>query len=253
MTNICSMERKDYFSDQSKAYAAFRPTYPPQLYEFIFQHLKNRSCAWDCATGNGQVAFYLARHFETVYATDISQSQLDHAFTAPNIFYSVCPAEKVPFDDHKFDLITVAQAMHWLNADAFYREARRTARPGGLLAIWGYALLTIDRVIDDLFMDFYTNTTGPYWDDARRLVENRYRDIPFPFKRIPCPQLAIKVKWTSEQFAGYLTSWSATQRYIRMHGENPVDAFHETLRPVWKAGVTKEVTFPVFMKLGRMD
>ena len=49
------MERKDYFSSQSKAYATFRPSYPDELYEFIFRHLKNRTTAWDCATGNGQV------------------------------------------------------------------------------------------------------------------------------------------------------------------------------------------------------
>ncbi len=245
------MERKDYFSLQSKAYAAFRPTYPRRLYQFIFKHLQGRTCAWDCATGNGQVAQYLAKYFEKVYATDISQAQLAEAVHAKNIFYSVAPAEKTSFAAHQFDLITVAQALHWFNLDQFYEEVRRTAKQGGLLAVWGYALLTIDNVIDDLFMDFYVNTTGPYWDEARKLVENEYRDVPFPFERIPGPELTIKVKWTVDQFAGYLNSWSAVQKYIRMHGANPVESFTETLRSVWKPGVVKEVTFPLFLKVGR--
>ena len=244
------MERKDFFSRQSKTYAAFRPTYPRELYDFIFHHVRGRNAAWDCATGNGQVARYLSPHFTEVYATDISQSQIDEAFMAENIFYSLSPAEKTSFPDHGFDLITVGQALHWFNFDEFYREVRRTATRNGLLAVWGYALLTVDPVIDDLFLDFYKNTTGPYWDKARHLVENEYRDIPFPFKQIACPQLTIKATWTLDQFAGYLNSWSAIQNYIRMHGNNPVGAFTEKLRSVWKAETVREVTFPIFMKLG---
>ena len=99
-------------------------------------------------------------------------------------------------------------------------------------------------------MDFYTNTTGPYWDKARQLVENQYRDIPFPFKDIACPRLTINVSWTLEQFAGYLKSWSAIQNYVRQRGHNPVDAFADTLKSVWKTGTAREVTFPIFMKLG---
>ncbi|HEX8040889.1 MAG TPA: class I SAM-dependent methyltransferase [Chryseosolibacter sp.] len=247
------MERKDYFSSQSKAYAAFRPTYPAGLYKFIFKHLQGRSCAWDCATGNGQVARYLARHFENVYATDISQAQLEEAFRAKNIFYSVAPAEKTSFPAGQFDLITVAQALHWFNLDQFYQEVRRTGKPGGLLAVWGYALLAVDAVVDDLFIDFYVNTTGPYWDEARRLVENQYRDVPFPFERIPSPEFTLKVKWNVDQFCGYLNSWSAIHKYISMHGTNPVESFSETLKSVWKPGVVKEVTFPIFLKLGRIS
>lgn len=246
------MERKDYFSTQSKVYAAFRPAYPPALYEFIFKHLKNRSCAWDCATGNGQVAQYLANHFDTVYATDISQQQIDQAFLAKNILYLVSPAEQTVFREHQFDLITVAQALHWFDMDAFYKEVRRTAKDGGLLAVWGYTLLGIEPAVDKLFIDFYKNTTGPYWDSARKLVENEYRDISFPFESLPCPEFTIKVKWTLDQFGGYLNSWSAVQKYKKVHGINPVDQFINTLKNFWKKGDLKVVTFPVFMKLGKI-
>lgn len=129
---------KDFFSGHSKIYAAFRPTYPEELYQFIFKHLKHKTKAWDCATGNGQVAQYLSKHFDNVYATDMSQQQLDHAFPAPNIHYSVCKAEKTLFEDQQFDLITVGQALHWLELDSFYKEVKRTGKPGSLLAVWGY-------------------------------------------------------------------------------------------------------------------
>jgi ubiquinone/menaquinone biosynthesis C-methylase UbiE len=244
---------KDYFSRQSQAYAAFRPTYPEELYQFIFKHLKRKSTAWDCATGNGQVARYLASHFDSVYATDISRQQLAHAPPSEKIVYSVCPAERTSFENQQFDLITVAQALHWFKLDEFYKEVKRTSRPGGLLAVWGYALLTVEPAIDELFMDFYKVKIGPYWDPARRLVENHYRDVPFPFEEINSPRFNIVLRWTAEEFGGYLNSWSATQKYISKEGENPVNAFMETLRPLWKQNEVKAVTFPLFMKLGRTD
>lgn len=246
------MEKKDYFSRQSKQYAAFRPTYPEALFQFIFRHLNKRSSAWDCATGNGQVARHLAGHFDQVYATDISRQQLDQAFRARNIQYSVASAEHTTFPDHHFDLIAVGQALHWFNLPEFYKEVTRTAVPGGLLAVWGYALLSVNEEIDELFMDFYKDKTGPYWDAARKLVDNHYRDIPFPFDEIPCPDLEFSVEWTSGQFAGYLNSWSAVQRYIGEHGSNPVDPFMLTLQQVWPAGEVRTVTFPVFFRMGRV-
>lgn len=246
------MERKHYFTRQAKAYAAFRPDYPGELYDFIFSHLRGRSCAWDCATGNGQVAKCLAMHVDKVLATDISQEQLDNAVLAPNITYSLSRAEKTQFQDHQFDLITVGQALHWFEAADFYAEVRRTGRPDGLLAVWGYAQLTVEPEIDNLFLDFYHNVVGPYWDDRRKLVENHYRDIPFPFKQLACPEFFIKVNWTIEQFTGYLSSWSATQKYILSLGNDPVQGFYEDLRSVWRPGEAKLVKFPVFMKAGRI-
>jgi SAM-dependent methyltransferase len=246
------MKKKDYFSDQSKAYAAFRPTYPEDLYQFIFKHLTNRSCAWDCATGNGQVATYLSRFFDVVYATDISRQQLKHAVPGKNIYYSLAAAEDPGFEKNKFDLIAVAQAMHWFDLPSFYKEVDRLTRPGGLLAVWGYALLSIDARIDELFLDFYHNTVGPFWDEARKLVENHYRDMAFPFDQIPCPDFQMSFLWTPDQFKGYLSSWSATQKYIQVRGVDPLQDFNKELIKFWKPGESKQVTFPLFMKLGRI-
>lgn len=145
------MQRKDYFSSQAKTYAAFRPTYPESLYQFVFTYLNGRHAAWDCATGNGQVAQRLSRDFSSVYATDISEAQLDNAYKASNIFYSIAGAENTAFADRQFDLITVAQALHWFDLPMFYDEVRRTLKDGGLLAVWGYSMLTVDASIDPLF------------------------------------------------------------------------------------------------------
>lgn len=240
---------KDYFSAQSKAYAAFRPTYPDELYQFILQHVKAKETAWDCATGNGQVAGDLATHFKCVYATDISAKQLDHAIRKDNIIYSVGRAEKTEFQERQFDLVTVAQALHWFDRDLFFQEVRRVIKPGGILAVWGYSMLTIDPAIDNLILEFYHNTVGPFWDGARRLVEDEYRTIEFPFERIPSPRFDIKVKWDVDQLSGYLSSWSATQNYIKVKGNDPVAVLMQDVRRIWKQA-ERLITFPIFSNIG---
>lgn len=246
-------EHKDYFSKQANAYAAFRPTYPVALYEFIFQHLTEKRAAWDCATGNGQVARYLADHFEKVFATDISRQQLDQAIQQKNIIYSLSPAEKTPFPDNHFDLITVGQALHWFDRDRFYEEVKRVSKPGAILAVWGYALLYIEPAINKEIMNFYNDTVGLYWDDARKLVEEEYKTIAFPFEEITPPEFFITTTWTRAHLAGYLESWSATQEYIKAHGVNPVPAFLKGLGPRWEPESTKAIRFPVFLRVGRVN
>jgi hypothetical protein len=246
------MNAKDLFSGHAHIYAAFRPVYPPELYDFLFQHVPHRSTAWDCATGNGQVAHYLSRYFEKVYATDISPQQIGQASSVPNIIYSVASAESTSFAPAQFDLITVAQALHWINTNEFYQEVKRVAKPEAMLAVWGYSNLSINPAIDKLFHDFYYNTVGPYWDSARKLVEEEYQQVPFPFEQIPCPKFQIKVAWSLDQFAGYLRSWSATQKYILDRQQDPVTGFMLLVQREWKEVDIKEVVFPVFMKLGRI-
>ncbi len=74
---------KDLFSKQAKDYAKYRPVYPKELFDHIFQFVEEKNIAWDCATGNGQAALALAQRFKKVIATDISEKQLSLAKPHP--------------------------------------------------------------------------------------------------------------------------------------------------------------------------
>jgi hypothetical protein len=140
--------------------------------------------------------------------------------------------------------------MHWFELDKFYAEVKRVAKPDALLASWGYSLCSVNPSIDEFVNDFYWNTVGPYWDSARKIVEEQYSNLAFPFKKIEAPAFSIEVEWTQDEFAGYLTTWSATQKYIKSNGVDPVPSVIEKIAPLW--GNKMKVEFPVFLKLGKV-
>ena len=240
---------KDLFSHRAQQYASFRPTYPKELYDFILPLTSGRSLAWDCATGNGQVARDLAPRFQKVFATDISAKQIQHAHHVPNIEYAISPAEKTSFPESYFDLITVGQAIHWIDRPSFYREVVRVAKPGAILAVWGYALLKITPVIDELISDYYVNVVGPYWDKERKLVDEQYKTISFPFEEVSNPGFRISFEWSLDELEGYFGTWSAVQKYIQVNGVNPVEPLIKKIKPFWGTE-KKTVNFPVFLRCG---
>jgi hypothetical protein len=242
---------KDHFSKHASQYAAFRPSYPRVLYDFILLQTRARHVAWDCACGNGQVAKDLSPDFDLVYGTDISQKQLDNAFQAGNITYSVSPAERSPFADNSIDLITVGQALHWFRIKEFFAEAGRVGKPGSTLAVWGYGLLSVNREIDAVMNDFYFKEVGPYWDPERKLIDERYASIHLPFERIAAPEFEFSFHWTLDQLNGYLCTWSSVQKFIHEKGINPVPELIERISPMWK-GEREKVFFPLFVQLGRI-
>lgn len=93
------------FTDQAALYAAFRPNYPPELFELIYRAgggdgaAPAASChelAVDVATGSGQVAVELCKVYARVIACDSSPGQLEHAVQRPNIEYVQVGAAPAP-------------------------------------------------------------------------------------------------------------------------------------------------------------
>jgi ubiquinone/menaquinone biosynthesis C-methylase UbiE len=245
---------KDLFSSHAKSYSAYRPTYPPELFEYILQFVSERKYVWDCATGNGQAAVTLAGYFDHVDATDISEQQINNAVPAKNIHYHVCPAEHTPFSDNRFDLITIAQAYHWISWKKFYDEATRTAKNGGVVAAWTYSLFsTDDPALNHLIDRFYYEIVAPYWDAERKYVDEGYASVEFDFKPLPVKNFYIKVKWSREQFTGYLNSWSAVQHYIKKNHKSPMEQILPELETLWPSNESKHFRFPVFLRLGRIE
>ena len=242
---------KDNFSLQSTDYARFRPGYPDAMVDYILEITKYHKTAWDCATGNGQLALQLARHFERVFATDISASQLAQAPQVENIVFQQEPAEKTAFGDAQFDLITVAQAIHWFDFEAFYKEVYRCLQPEGLFVVAGYGLLKINQTVDQIINHLYTDIVGPYWDEERHYIDEAYKTIPFPFEELKAPDFVQTYQWSIDHLIGYLKTWSAVKHYSKSNNVDPVLIIEPELRQAWGDVGNLEVRFQVLFRAGR--
>ncbi len=245
---------KDYFSRDSNQYRAFRPTYPQSLFEFLHSLHPTAEKVWDCGCGTGQATKGLAGIFDTVIATDPSDSQIENAVPLANVEYRVASAEQSGLADHSVDMVIVAQALHWFSFDKFFEEVERVVKENGILVALCYDLCRVEGPVDQLVQFFYYDLLGDYWPPEREHIDNRYSTIPFPFERVPAPAFSIDVVWPAEQFLGYLATWSAVGNYIRKHGTDPMvillDRFEkEGIEP----GVEVKISWSIHMLIGKVN
>jgi ubiquinone/menaquinone biosynthesis C-methylase UbiE len=247
------MTFKDHFSGHADRYRAYRPTYPSDLFDYLASLVAGRDLAWDCATGNGQAALGLTPHFRRVVATDASDAQLSQARPHDRIDYLVCPAERTPLPGASVDLVTVAQAFHWLELPQFYDEVRRVCRPGAVLACWCYQLNEVDPQVDAVVRRYYGEVVGPYRPPERLLVEAGYRTLTFPFEELTPPSFRMTLRWDLRRVMGYLGTWSSSQRYRADRGRDPLDEVREALADAWgDEERERSVSWPLHMRIGRV-
>jgi SAM-dependent methyltransferase len=242
------------FTTVAREYANFRPGYPPELFAWLARVVQARDAVWDCGCGSGQASVALAGHFQVIHATDVAAEQIAAAKPHPRVRYSVAAAEHSGLAAGSVDLVTVAQALHWFDVDAFYAEVRRVARPGALIAVWNYPRPQFaDAELDLTFLDFYAHVVGPYWPPERRHIEANYTTLAFPFEEIPHPAFGLELDWPFEQVIGYVSSWSATAQYRKARGADPVPLLRQSLGRVWPgADATARVRIPLGLRAARV-
>lgn len=246
------MSFADHFSAQAGAYGAFRPSYPDALGAFLAAVAPARGLVWDCASGSGQAATMLARHFDRVAATDASAGQIGEAAPHERIDYRVAPADASGLPDHSCDVVTVAQAAHWFHLAPFYAESRRVLKPGGIIALWCYVLAETGHPdVNEAIRRFQYDRLGRHWPPGRELVDDRYRLVPFPFTAVPTPEFAMTATWTRADLLGYVGTWSAVARCRKVEGLDPMQDFAAELTRLWPDAATPTiVSWPLYTRIG---
>jgi SAM-dependent methyltransferase len=238
------------FSKLAAEYAASRPAYPAELFEWLAGVAPARNTAWDVATGNGQAAAGLATHFARVIASDVSARQLENAWQHPRVEYRVGTAEESGLAPGSIDLITVAAAIHWFDLPRFYDEARRVLREGGVLAAWTYHVAHVTP-LGDVLRPFYDDLVAPYFALGARMVDARYEGLGLPGEKLRPPSFEVSVRWTAEQVLRFVRTWSGVEAYRAAHGSDPVLEIERPVRDALGDGPAT-LKFPLYVRASRL-
>ena len=163
--------------------------------------------------------------------------------------YLAARADALPFADGSFDLITVAQALHWFPLPMFFKEAERVLREDALLAIISYGLCQVEG-LPDLIDDFHDRVLAPWWPAARWSVVSGYRNVTLPWPEHKAPEsLGIERHWHWRDLAAYLDTWSALAK-ARSFGKDPLRDFLPRLEQAW-GEKTRKVRWPLRVRACR--
>ncbi|XP_059459191.1 uncharacterized protein LOC132188684 [Corylus avellana] len=258
----------ELFIKQAENYTEGRPSYPPELFEFIASKTSCKDLAWDVGTGSGQAAQSLAGMYKNVIATDTSPKQLSFAPRLPNITYqqtpptmSIAELESKVAPQSSVDVVTIAQALHWFDLPNFYQQVKWILKkPHGVIAAWCYTVPEVNDSVDSVFKTYYGIIVDPYWESARKLVDNKYRSIHFPFEPVdgvdhtgPFEFVAEKLMDLDHYFT-FLKSSSAYQTAREKGVELLSDDVVEDFKRAWNEDGKdhKVVKFPIYLRIGRV-
>jgi len=132
MTDEAHADAARGFGDVASRYAALRPDYPDEIFDFALSRLgPPRETAVDLGAGTGQASRALARRFSRVFAVE-PDARMRAEISAARVEAVAAAAEEAEFPDATVDAVFAATSFHWMDQDAVCARAARWLRPGGV-------------------------------------------------------------------------------------------------------------------------
>lgn len=239
----------NYFSSNSaaKRYAKGRPYFHPMIVGCVKEFLSIKeplSSALDVGCGTGLSTAALKEIAQNIFGVDASAEMIALAPRETGIRYSVAPAENLPFEKNKFDLITISQAFHWLDRDKFLAEANRVLRPNGWLI--AYDNYFSGRIIENPeFHEWYKEYLARYPVTPRAKTAFTAENIkPHGFRLVNEERYENTISFSVEGLVDFLVTQSNVIAAVE-GGKEDIEAARDWLTkiiaPIFKG--TKEQGF----------
>lgn len=122
------------FTGKADLYEKYRPSYPNELIDFLYENAGCDNVA-DIGAGTGKFTRCLLQKPWRVTAVEPNADMRSKLSEIEGITIVNAPAEHTGLAANSVGLVTVAQAFHWFDEDAFKRECQRILTPNGKAAI----------------------------------------------------------------------------------------------------------------------
>ena len=176
------MENTEKFTGKADVYAKYRPGYPAELFEHLYQKysLNASSVIADIGSGTGIFTRELLKSGMKVKAVEpnavmrlMAEKQLN---SCPNFESVNGSAEHTTLSDGSIDLVTAAQAFHWFDPCLFRKECTRILKKGRFVVlVWNH------RVDSAPLMEENAEVCRKFCADFHGFSGSRTRD-PAPFR-----------------------------------------------------------------------
>ncbi len=126
------------FDTVASAYDKFRPSYPDDLYEMIFNYisLNETCCAVEVGIGGGQATLPILKTGCNVtaveYGKEFSELCEEKFKKYPNFSVLTNKFENTLFENNKYDLVYSATAFHWITESIGYEKVFSMLKSGGV-------------------------------------------------------------------------------------------------------------------------
>lgn len=219
------------FGHAAEEFQRYRPDYPPELFEHILSWIPNdrRNRVMDLGAGTGKSARWLVIHFSEVIAVEPDAGMAAKlAEEVPEARVRNCTAEECSQAEASVDLVTVGNALHWMDSARVFENAQRWLRAGGILAVYDRPLPKCTPEIDAIVLAELRGPWRPH-RDPRLKKDAKWEDAvraALGFQVVEDTRFSYIVNMPSEEYAGFWRSTSYGSAYARTL-ENPESYWRE--------------------------
>jgi len=218
------MSFESRFGHCAEEFQRYRPDYPPSLYARLFAEINEefRNCALDLGAGTGIVTGHLVSQFRGVVAVEPDEAmaaKIREQF--PRVMIRQTTAEQYTQAAETVDLITIANALHWMDAAYIFLKAREWLRLTGVLAVFDRPLPKASSEIDGITAAEFQGPWKPYRDPRlKRDLDWKEQVRATPgFRVVEEAKFPNIIRMSPKEYVGFWRSTSYGSAYARTIAE----------------------------------
>jgi SAM-dependent methyltransferase len=206
------------FGHAAGEFERYRPEYPPELFEHIFAAVPadNRERAIDIGAGTGKATRALLPHFREVIAVEPDPgmaAKLKEDLPAA-IVHNIT-AEDFSQLSSTADLVTVANALHWMDAPRVFANVHSWLCPAGIFAAFDRPLPKTTPAIDAITLAEMRGPWKPHRDSRlgkKYVWQDQVRAAP-GFVLVDETKFSYVLPMSPTDFVGFWRSTSYGSAY----------------------------------------